>query len=199
MRVSTNPWKYLARIEFNGKNGSLEKMEYPNSPDNCWTLDVTKQSNHTPLFIRFFFIHNPKYSAEIHVEDRLAALKRANAFAKFSAHGPMITNTEKRYKGYVLEIEQEIFDEKDDKIGCRNYPTELFSTYYDCDKNYTQNWMEKHMSNLVPVWASNSINDTTLHKTDVNRQHFKSYVNFLLGMHRSDCPPPCKTTRISTR
>ena len=164
-----------------------------------YTLDVTKQSNHTPSFIRFFFNLDPKYSAEIYVEDRLAPLNRANAFAKFSTNGPMITNTDKKYKGYALEIEQEIFDEKDDKIGCKNYPTELFSSYYDCDKNYTQKWMEKHLSNLVPVWASKSINETTIRKAVINWQHFGTYVDFLVGTHRSDCPLPCKTTKISAR
>ena len=129
----------------------------------------------------------------------MATLKRANAFAKFSTSGPMITNADGKYKGYVLEIEQEIFDEKDEKIGCQNYPTELFSTYHDCDKNYIRNWMENHMSNLVPVWASRSINETTIHKADVNQQNIGPYRNFILGMHRSDCPLPCKTTRISTR
>ena len=130
----------------------------------------------------------------------MATLKRANAFAKFSTNGPMITNTDRKYKGYILEIEQEIFDEEDAKIGCQNYPTELFSTYNDCDKNYTRNWMEKHMSNLVPVWASRDIKETTIiRKTDINQQVLSSYYNFIIGMHRSDCPLPCKTTRISTR
>ena len=198
-RATTNPWKYLDSIELNGKYGILEKMEYPNYPDNCWTFDVAKQTNHTPFFIRFTFNLDTKYSAEVHIEDRLVSLKRANAFAKFSTNGPMITNTDKKYKGYALEIEQEIFEEKEEHIGCRNYPTELFSSYYDCDRNYTQDWMKKYVSNLLPVWASKSINETTIHKTDVNREHWSSYVNFLIGMHRSDCPLPCKTTRISTR
>ena len=48
-RASTNPWKYLKRIEFSGRNGELEDMEYPNYPDNCWTLDVAKQTNHTTI------------------------------------------------------------------------------------------------------------------------------------------------------
>ena len=164
-----------------------------------YALDVTKQTNQTPSFIRFSFKLDPKYSADIYVEDRLASLKRANAFAKFSISGPMITNTDGKYKGFVLQIEQEIFDEKDDKIGCRSYPTEMFSTYYDCDQNYIQDWMGKYIPNLVPVWASKSINETTIHKTDVNREHLRSYSNFIIGMHRSDCPLPCKTTRISAR
>ena len=47
-RASTDPWKYLKQIEFNGnEKGELERMEYPNYPDNCWTLDVEKQTNQT--------------------------------------------------------------------------------------------------------------------------------------------------------
>ena len=111
----------------------------------------------------------------------------------------MINNADEKSKAYILEIEQEIFDERDAKIGCQNYPTELFSTYHDCDKNYTRNWMDKHMSNLVPVWASRSINETTIHKSDVNQQNFDLYAKFIIGLHRSDCPLPCKATRISTR
>ena len=151
----------------------------------------------TPFFIRFVFNFDPKYSAEIYVEDRLSSLKRANAFVKFSTNGPVITNTDGMYKGYVLEIEQEIFDERDNKIGCRNYPTEVFLSYNHCDKNYTMNWTGKYMPNLVPIWASRSINETTIFKADVNRQ--KSGIDFILGMKRSDCPLPCKTTRIFTR
>ena len=198
-RVSTNPWKYLDRIEFNGKRGDLEKMEYPNYPDNCWTLDVLKQTNQTPFFIRFVFNLDPDYSAEVHVEDKLVALRRANAFAKFSTDGPIIDNTDQKYKGYALEIEQEIFDEKDEQIGCRNYPTELFATYYDCDQNHTNNWTRKLMPNLVPVWASKSINDVTIHETHENPQIWRSYIDFLVGMQRSNCPLPCRTTRISAR
>ena len=47
-RASTDPWRYLNRIEFDGIKGELERMEYPNYPDNCWTLDVAKQTNQTP-------------------------------------------------------------------------------------------------------------------------------------------------------
>ena len=128
-------------------------------------------------------------------------MKRANALAKFSTDGPKIVNTYEKYKAYILEIEQEIFDEEDAKIGCQNYPTELFSTFNDCDQNYTRNWMEKHMPNLVPVWASRSINETTIHKSDVTQSQSQSipYSRFIIGLHRSDCSLPCKTTRISTR
>ena len=72
----------------------LDEMEYPNYPDNCRTLDVAKQSNQTPSYIWFEFEANPEYSVEILVEDKLSALKRANAVAKFSTTGQMIKNAQ---------------------------------------------------------------------------------------------------------
>ena len=69
-RVTTDPWKYLNRIEFNGSDAHLEKMEYPNYPDNCWTLDT---SNRTSSFIRFVFNQDSAYSAQINIEDKLSS------------------------------------------------------------------------------------------------------------------------------
>ena len=101
-RVSTDPRKYLRKAKMyipsqGNKELStidLDEMEYPNYPDNCWTLDVAKQSNETPSYIRFSFEANPEYSVEILVEDKMSALKRANAVAKFSTTGPMIYNAQ---------------------------------------------------------------------------------------------------------
>ena len=72
----------------------LDEMEFPNYPDNCLTLDVAKQSNQTPSYIWFEFEANPEYSVKILVEDKLSALKRANAVAKFSTTGQMIKNAQ---------------------------------------------------------------------------------------------------------
>ena len=93
-RVSTDPRKYLTNAEMyipsqEFSTIELDEMEYPNYPDNCRTLDVAKQSNETPSYIRFWFDANPEYSVEILVEDKMSALKRANAVAKFSTTGQM--------------------------------------------------------------------------------------------------------------
>ena len=55
-RATTNPWKYLNRIELNGKNGTLEQMEFPNYPDNCWTLDHTSKKPVIPVIKHGHFL-----------------------------------------------------------------------------------------------------------------------------------------------
>ena len=198
-RITTDPWKYLKRIDNGiGKgNLSLDNMEYPNFPDNCWTLDVEKQTNSTVGLIVFYFKPDPTYSAEIFVEDKLLSLKRASSFSKFSTDGPRIENADAMFKGYALQIEQEIYDEKDEKFGCRNYPTDLYPTYQDCDKEFVRKWIENHTPNLVPVWASKSQNDTTTLTKDGEVSN--AIGKFFMGTKRTGCPLPCKTTKISVR
>ena len=196
IRGTTNPWKYLKRIEYNGENARLQHMEYPSYPDNCWTLDT---NNRTSTFIRFVFNQDTAFSAEIFIEDKLLSLKRADAFAKFSYNGPLIVNSDQKYKGYALEIDQEIFDERDKKVGCKNYPNANFSSYYDCDQAFIQNWMAEHMSDLSPIWASKSENNVTIQKSNVDVKQFGSYIDMCIGLLRSKCPQPCKATRISSR
>ena len=104
--------------------------------------------------------------------------------------------------GYALEIEQEIFDEKDEDIGCRNYPTEQFSNYLNCDQIFVQTWMANHMPNFSPIWASKSMNETTTHKENINLA--EGYDSFIYGSDATwaasvDCPLPCKTTRVAVR
>ena len=204
-RVTINPWNYLRNIVFNhGEKPKLVEMEYPNYPHNCHSLDVASQT-FKPSYVRFDFEHTSQYSAKIFIEDRMLALKRTNPFSKFSTDSPTIENTDFTFKGYVVEVKQEIFDEKDTDINCRHYPNEKFSSYSDCDQNYMQNWMQKHIPNVKPLWASRSKNETTTNALDhyigqpwVAPKWF-SYVNFVVGIHRSDCPLPCRTTKIATR
>ena len=196
-RITTDPWKYIKDIDLDGKKAQLDDMEFPNFPDNCWTLDVAKQTNSTPQYIPFTFRRDSTRSAEIFVEDRLVSLKRASSFSKFSTVGPRIQRTKKKFKGYALEIDQEISDERDKKFGCRNYPTESYPTYQDCDKDFVRKWVE-NQTNLVPVWASENQNETTTFSVDVKAWK-DSDLKFIVGSDRTECPLPCKTTKISVR
>ena len=167
-RVTTEPWSYIDRITLKGFQSEamrdndgleftdreirkLESMEFPNFPDNCWTLDLSKHlSNFTPLKVKLFFRVIKDFSVEVLVEDRLTALARASAFAKFAQKsGAPIVNTDHKQKTFVLANEQEIFDENDENIGCKNYPTEHHPTFKDCDKDYTQKILAKVKSQVL--------------------------------------------------
>ena len=176
-KITIDPSKYLEVIGFLDLHGyrtipslkemshpnfhflSLEEMSYPNYPDNCWALDVARQANATPLYIFLGFKPVNGLSADIFVEDRLLSLKKSSTYSKFSSSGPRITRENGEFVGYALEIEQEIFDERDANFGCENYPTESYSTYQDCDQNLTRKWIASLVSDFIPVWASNSLNE----------------------------------------
>ena len=205
-RVTNNPSNYLKYIEIfdvkqmQPKRGELEKMEYPNFPENCWTLDPARFVNSTP-YVRFVFHPNPSYSAEIFIEDKLLSLKRADATIKFSKSGTRITTTDHMFNAYTLAIEQEVFDERDENIGCRDYPTELFLSYNHCDRDHWQREIARRFPNLVPVWASNREEETTTHSVFHFGRHARTkYVNIIYGVYStSGCPRPCKTTKTSAR
>ena len=129
------PWKKL-------KN--LEEVETLSFPDNCLTLDLTKhiKTGFVPLTLRLQFNMVKNYSAQVFIEDRLSSIQRASALSKFTyKSGPPITNTEQTSKIYLLEAEQEIFDEDDKNIGCKNYPTERYTSYNHCDKDFFRKFL----------------------------------------------------------
>ena len=187
-QVTTEPTEYIESILYWAERKphplELDKMEYPNYTDNCRTLDVGRQVNRTDSYLRFSFHFNPQYSTEIFVEDKMSSLKRANAFAKFSTTGDRIFNDDHTFKGYTLEIEQEIFEEKDKDIRCRDYPTELYSTFSECDEAFVQDWMKSHMPDLTPIWASKSLNETTIQKKNVTLAD--GYRGFLYGAAKNN-------------
>ena len=203
-RITTDPWKFLQRIklyllESKRQTLSLDDMEYPNYPDNCWTLDVAKQTNGTPTYIAFTFKPSPIYSAEVSIEDRLISLKRASTFSKFSQTGPTLSTTAADFKGYALEIDQEISDEGQTSFGGKNYPTEEYSSYQDCDSDFVRKYVKDHTTNWIPVWASESPNLTTTYSNNVKVNKSFDGWKFIVGNRRTECSLPCTTTKISAR
>ena len=128
---------------------------------------------------------------------------KSSTYSKFSSSGPRITRENGEFVGYALEIEQEIFDERDANFGCKNYPTESYSTYQDCDQNLTRKWIASLVSDFIPVWASNSLNDITASRYVSNKTNERQWVDWsplmFEGVYRTQCPLPCKTTKISVR
>ena len=129
------PWRRLT---------NLEKVANLNFPDNCLTLDLTKhiKTDFVPLTLRFHFDMVKNYSAQVFIEDRLSSIQRASASSKFTyKSGPPITNTDQTSKMYLLETEQEFFDEEDKNIGCKNYPTERHASYNHCDRDFIEKFL----------------------------------------------------------
>ena len=140
------PWKKL-------KN--LEEVETLSFPDNCLTLDLTKhiKTDFVPLTLRFHFDMVKNYSAQVFIEDRLSSIQRASASSKFTyKSGPPITNTDQTSKMYLLETEQEFFDEEDKNIGCKNYPTERYTSYNHCDKDFIRKFLAQVVKKSLKIF-----------------------------------------------
>ena len=202
-KVTIDPSRYLKGSGYYDKDGKemilQPEMDYPNYPDNCWTIDVAKHPNMTPNYVVLAF--KPFSSAEIFVEDRLLSLKRASSLTKFSSTGPQIAVENGQYGGFALEIEQEIFDERDEAFGCKNYPTELYLTYQDCDQDHLRKMIAREVSNIMPFWASKNLNDTTALPTLPAQNFSENFIfgKMIVGTQRTECPLPCTTTKISVR
>ena len=169
-KVTTQSWSYIKRVELQEIHAeilnsedtgnlylqskpipwrkltitNLEKMEILNFPDNCLTLDLAEhiKTGFIPLTLRLRFSVVKDFSFEVVIEDRLSSIRRASAFSKFAyKSGPSITNTDGTSKMYLLEAEQEFFDEDDKNIGCKNYPTERYTSYNHCDRDFIQKFL----------------------------------------------------------
>ena len=212
------PWKKLT---------NLEEVETLSFPDNCLTLDLTKhiKTGFVPLTLRLQFSIVKNYSAQVFIEDRLSSIQRESALSKFTyKSGPPITNTEQTSKMYLLEAEQEFFDEDDKNIGCKNYPTERYTSYNHCDKDFIRKFLAQvvkkiienlskiklkihqiapqHYPKLVPIWATRNHSEVTTLYTDSHLQEGLqglTYKGIIHGKKRSHCALPCKRTMISAR
>jgi hypothetical protein len=200
-RVVHNTTKHIDDIYHydNTREIKLELINQiiPNYPYNCRTLNMTDKSGYDGV-IGFSFNRNT--DAFLFLEDRLISLNRANAFAKLSyKSGPQIHNDPYRYKVYILQITQNVFVENDKSIGCRNYPTEQFATYNDCDEEFTERYTrERSPVGLVPFWATRDLNRTTTHYIVDSAYRSATYA-IPSGQIKSDCPMPCTSTEVAAR
>ena len=64
------------------------------------------------------------------------------------------------YKRFYLSISQMRNLEMDPGVSCKNYPTNTFSSYQDCDESYVYNLM-KNKYKIMPFWAARKLEEVT--------------------------------------
>ena len=137
--------------------------QYP----NCQSFDLTKYWNLKYISIqsiKLYFFKKANVSVSLHVEDKGRALaKRTLKSQTTSQEGSqmLIQNLNlKEYKRYYLSISQMRNLEMDPGVSCKNYPTEKFSSYQDCDESYVYNMM-KNDYKIMPFWAARKLDEVT--------------------------------------
>ena len=117
------------------------------------------------------------------------------------------------YQEYFLTLSQRINLEMDSGFNCLNYPSKEFQSYRDCDEDYVYHQM-KQTYKIMPFWAANTLDEVTSLmwvqsskpgqiKTSVLRSYNSSamamdFDNLFDGTVESNCPKPCKSTKVST-
>ena len=151
--------------------------------------------------INFDFKFDEDSSMEIAIEDRLSALERDNPEAKRGFSGPMIEQklNQKEYTKHIVEFSQNVFVEEDPSVQCKNYPSEEFDTFDDCDKEEMQSWViDKY--NFLPFFMAKEESNATAGpvEVDFNCHEFaapQAYAHYN-GYIKSNCPRPCTQTQI---
>ena len=198
----------IKHITLKFHNGSIKvfgksriKLMNPNHPTNCLTLDLVKIPNQSLKGlsrIGFCFNMSTKYQIEVRLEDRQFSLSRAFRYNKFGNLGPkmILTNsTRSSFKYYSVQFKQESFTENTPGKKCKMYGK---TSYNDCDQQFIKKWLTgNYPQNFTPIWATSNSSAVSTHFINNNYFH-ETYKRLILGTMRSDCPPPCTTTDITS-
>ena len=197
------------RLKYHNKSILLDlkhvKLIRPNHPTNCLTLDLFKtyDGGFSGLHqIHFAFRKNAryaKYQVEVQLEDRLFSISRAFKYNKFGNLGPIMeldNLSRSLYRYYSVQFNQKKFTEKDPGKKCKNYRE---TTYNECDQQFIlEQLREKYPVGFMPVWATNNLSSVTTFITGNKTSFYMNYERLILGALKSDCPPPCTSTEITT-
>ena len=63
----------------------------------------------------------------------------------------------------MVSLEQFLHSEEDKSKQCKNYPTENFESYKNCDEDFVYKSITKKY-NIVPFWATNNLTEVTSRK-----------------------------------
>jgi hypothetical protein len=154
----TEEWIYLP-IE-------LIYLKSINYPHNCYTLDLTDNSDvrEKGIKILMFQFHDMKNnSVEIKVE---GSTLTSNIFITENAYFSTGDAIKMNVKGvlYGVQVEKNVFVEEDPTKSCRTYPIPDYRSYSDCVDSRVKDALSLYFPGLVPVWmAGNGEKVTTKH------------------------------------
>ena len=103
-------------------------------------------------------------SVSLHVENKRRALEKRNLKSlTTSQEGAemFIQNSNLgEYRRYYLSISQTRNLEMDPGVSCKNYPTDNFFSYQDCDESFVYDLMRDYFK-IMPFWAAKNLDEVT--------------------------------------
>ena len=181
-----------------------------NFPNNCQAVDLPEEQKKMGIKMAMFdfdpeFINSlPKpIKLELVIEDRAKATDRRLQRNRLHYNGQAIELDLARPVGmeYIIELKQQVYQEKDASKNCKNYPTENWKSYKQCDAEKTQERIKSIMSSdLVPVWATKDLSKvSTKHVVGENRKYKVDKLERVFMGDNAYCQSPCSETTIIAR
>ena len=195
-----------------GENSTWSPL--PHYP-NCQSFDLTNYWNlekRTTHSVTFQFYKDANVYVSLHVEDKGRALAKRNLKSQtMDQEGAQmfIQNSNLgEYKRFYLSISQTRNLEMDPGQSCKNYPTDKFSSYQDCDESFVYNLMKDYFK-IMPFWAARNLDEVTESGYDMlfkykycsifriyDSSKAREYGNLINGNLMSNCPRPCLSSKV---
>lgn len=99
---------------------------------------------------------------------------------------------------FAIKIEQIIDSELDASKNCRNYPTEEYSSFSECDEKFVQLQFRKHFDNITPFWVTDNLTEVTSFRKWRGGVGEKTGLmeELIDGSKPSSCKRPCLRTKV---
>ena len=121
----------------------------------------------TFTIVEFYFNDIPNLAVSIKVEDIKKSLPKRPLSSNNNDYNGVplkIENlTSNKFYEFSLTLSETLNLEVDSVKNCKNYPTEKFPSYIECDMEFVYNEM-KNRYRIMPFWAAQNLEEVTNYK-----------------------------------
>ena len=187
-------WIHTNKVRMRNISTKSYKLEKPNYPNNCLTLDIGKSltpGERVNLLSITFDANQFATDIDIIIEDRLILLDRTNMLSTRNQPINYDNLRQNLSKTFLVTLKQTVFEDKETSF-CVNYPTDKYQSFNDCDNQYLEELLQN--GGLYPAWAtSQNLNRATNY---TKSSGLGKAIPYFLGTDPGPCVEPCTQTSI---
>ena len=168
---------------------------------NCQIINLNDHFNLTgtaPKILWFMIgpLDNLQVTIQMIEKNKISIRPIQSKFLSY--RGPAISKRLKANKVRLFttinKIEQTIKSEKDKDQPCQNYPTEAYTSFGACDKDYVRKSLSEKL-NFMPFWAAETFDYVSKHGIRVNLNPY-NVMDLADGLQESSCAQPCLDSKV---
>ena len=140
---------------------SFSGLDRPFANDNRLSLRI-KNIPEGSYIILISFQRIQNQTVTLSLTDRSLACNRPIRAFHGSGQGDFVQTEPFERATYIIDVNQNVFEEEDEEKNCVNYPTPHFDTYMDCDDAFVlESTSRMGFGNQIPIWATRNISQAS--------------------------------------